>query len=120
MEGRVEMTVSRVHQTKQTVDWDENLLNRDTEEEEGEGDSNESVEHAEQFARSTERSLLPISNGGDHSSREEEWLSEAPVGDVLGLQGDSSLAVSGHRWYVLIKSWLWNRFCNKKLVSVAL
>ena len=72
MEGRVEMTVSRVHQTKQTVDWDENLLNRDTEEQEGEGDSNESVEHAEQFTRSAERSLLSISNGGDHSSREEE------------------------------------------------
>ena len=40
--------------------------------------------------------IYSLTYRGDDRAREEEGLAEAPVGDVLGGEGDAALAVPGH------------------------
>ena len=103
MKRRVEVTHPRVQERQETIDVDENFLHRDTEEEQGEGDANESVDHAEQFARRGQWSLLTIANGRDDRAGEEERLTKTPIWNIFGLKGHSSFAVLCHRGDVIIK-----------------
>ena len=57
---------------QQGVGGPHHVLHQDAEEEEGEGDSNESIEHTEYLALCGERCLLTIAYSGDHCPREEE------------------------------------------------
>ena len=88
---------------QQRRDGDHDLVHGDAEEEEGQGDANQGVDHAEHPARGRERGLLAIPDGGDHRPREEEGLAETPVWRVAGGQTDAPPAIPGHIRNVGIK-----------------
>ena len=72
MEGAVEMAKPGVHTGQQRRHRDHDLVHGDAEQEEGEGDPHQGVDHAEHLARGGEWSLLTVAYGGDHSPGEEE------------------------------------------------
>ena len=103
VEGTVQMAKPGVQAGEHRRDRDHDLVHGDAEEEEGQGDPDQGIDHAEHPAGGGERGLLAVPDGRDHGSGEEEGLAKAPVGSVTGGQAHPSAAVLGHISNVGIK-----------------
>ena len=103
VEGTVQMAKPGVQAGQQRRDWDHDLVHRDAEEEQGQGDADQGVDHAEHPAGCGERRLLAVTDCRDHRPGEEEGLTEAPVGSVSRGKAHPSATVLGHISNVGIK-----------------
>ena len=107
VEGTVQMAKPGVQAGEHRRDRDHDLVHGDAEEEEGQGDPDQGIDHAEHPAGGGERSLLTVPDGRDHGPGEEEGLTKAPVWSVTGGQAHPPAAVLGHISNVGIKILLW-------------
>ena len=96
MEWLMKVTQFGIHVCKKVVSWGQKVLNEDVEQEEGERDPYESVDHAEHLPLCGERGLLPIAYGCDHCARKEEGLTKAPVRNFGGREGHPTFTVGDH------------------------